>query len=329
VRVLVTGGAGYVGSISVQRLVESGHDVVVLDTLVTGHRAAVDERAELVTETLRDQAATARLLGDRGIEAVLHCAARSLVGQSVADPALYYRENVVGGVALLEAMREAGVERIVFSSTAAVYGAPETSPVTEDAPLRPLSPYGETKRTFEGALAWYGAAHGLRAVSLRYFNVAGASDGLGEDHDPETHLIPNALRAYLGAPPLTILGADYPTPDGTPIRDYIHVSDLADAHLLALEHTAGAAAGLAVANLGSGSGFSVREVVAAAERVVGRPLPHHAGPRRPGDPPVLVASNARATELLGWRPRRGTLEEMIGSAWEWHRNHPTGYDDRR
>jgi UDP-glucose 4-epimerase len=329
VRVLVTGGAGYVGSISVERLVESGHEVVVLDTLVTGHRAAVDERAQLVTETLRDQAATTSLLADRGIEAVLHCAARSLVGESVADPALYYRENVVGGVALLEAMREAGVERIVFSSTAAVYGVPETTPVTEAAPLRPISPYGETKRTFEGALAWYGEAHGLRAVSLRYFNVAGASERLGEDHDPETHLIPNALKAYLGRPPLTIMGADYPTPDGTPIRDYIHVSDLADAHLLALEHTAGAAAGLAVANLGSGSGFSVREVVAAAERVVGRPLPHHAGPRRPGDPPVLVASNARATELLGWRPRRGTLEEMIGSAWEWHRNHPTGYDDRR
>jgi UDP-glucose 4-epimerase len=328
VRVLVTGGAGYVGSISVERLVESGHEVVVLDTLVTGHRAAVDERAQLVTETLRDQAATTSLLADRGIEAVLHCAARSLVGESVADPALYYRENVVGGVALLEAMREAGVERIVFSSTAAVYGVPETTPVTEAAPLRPISPYGETKRTFEGALAWYGEAHGLRAVSLRYFNVAGASERLGEDHDPETHLIPNALKAYLGRPPLTIMGADYPTPDGTPIRDYIHVSDLADAHLSALEHTSGAGPGLAVANLGSGSGFSVREVVAAAERIVGRPLPHQVGPRRTGDPPVLVASNARAAELLGWRPRRGTLEEMIGSAWQWHRSHPNGYGER-
>jgi UDP-glucose 4-epimerase len=329
VRLLVTGGAGYVGSISVERLVADGHEVTVLDSLVTGHRAAVVEGADLVTGTLRDQAATRDLLDDRRIEAVLHCAARSLVGQSIEDPALYYRENVVGGVALLEAMREVGVTRLVFSSSAAVYGVVGSEPITEEAPLDPINPYGETKRTFEGALDWYGRAHGLHAVSLRYFNVAGASERLGEDHDPETHLIPNALRAYLGGPPLTIMGDDYPTPDGTPIRDYIHVSDLAEAHLSALERTAGATSGLVVANLGSGRGFSVREVVSTAERIVGRPLPHRIGPRRAGDPPVLVASNARAAELLGWRPERGTLEEMIGSAWRWHEAHPKGYEDRR
>jgi UDP-glucose 4-epimerase len=326
-RILVTGGAGYVGSVSVERLVEAGHDVTVLDALVTGHRAAVPEGAQLIDDTLRDQSGVTRLLAEREIEAVLHCAARSLVGQSVKEPALYYQENVVGGVALLDAMLEAGVDRIVFSSTAAVYGAPDKTPIIEDQPLRPINPYGETKRAFEGALAWYGNSLGLRAVSLRYFNVAGASERFGEDHDPETHLIPNALKAYLGGKPLIIMGTDYPTRDGTPIRDYIHVSDLADAHLAALELTGTLAPGIEIANLGSGSGFSVREVVAVAETTVGRPLPHEVGERRAGDPPVLVASNDKAAALLGWRPARGTLEEMIGSAWAWHEAHPNGYED--
>jgi UDP-glucose 4-epimerase len=327
VRILVTGGAGYVGSVSVERFVESGHQVVVVDSLVTGHRPAVPEGATLVAGDAGDRDDVERLLQEHRIEAVLHCAARSLVGQSMQEPALYYAQNVVGGVALLDGMRGAGVGRLVFSSSAAVYGAPDVSPIPEDAPLRPISPYGETKRAFEGALEWYGRAYGLRSVSLRYFNAAGASERFGEDHDPETHLIPNALRAYLDGPPLTVMGADYPTPDGTPIRDYIHVLDVADAHLSALEHTARAPGGLRVANLGSGRGFSVREVLAAAERVVGRPAPHVVGPRRPGDPPELVATNDRARDVLGWTPQRSTLEEMIESAWQWHRRYPNGYRD--
>jgi UDP-glucose 4-epimerase len=240
----------------------------------------------------------------------------------MVEPAIYYRHNVAGGIALLDAMRDAGVGRIVFSSTAAVYGIPDATPIPEDAVLRPISPYGESKRTFEGAMAWYGTAYGIRSVSLRYFNVAGASEANGERHDPETHLIPNVLIAMEKARPLTLFGDDYPTPDGTPIRDYIHVLDLADAHLAALEATAPDDARTdraLVCNLGSGGGFSVREVLAAAHDVTGKPVPHTVGPRREGDPPILVASIERAADVLGWRPRRSTLEEMIGSAWAWNR----------
>jgi UDP-glucose 4-epimerase len=336
-RVLVTGGAGYVGSVSADALVAAGHEVVVLDDLTTGHRAAVPPSARLVVGSYADGAATEALLREASIEAILHCAARSLVGESVQDPAKYYRDNVAGGVALLEAARAAGVGRLVFSSTAAVYGAPDSTPIPEDAPLRPINTYGETKRTFEGALHWYGVAYGLRSVVLRYFNVAGATDRLGEVHRPETHLIPNALAAVEGGTPLTLFGEDYPTPDGTPIRDYIHVSDLADAHLRALELTgaagdggpgaAGDAAGPVICNLGTGHGFSVREVLDSAERVVGGPVPHVVGPRRAGDPPVLVATNGRAAEILGWTPARSTLDEMIGSAWRWRRAHPERYED--
>jgi UDP-glucose 4-epimerase len=331
-RVLVTGGAGYVGSVSADALVAAGHDVVVLDDLTTGHRAAVPPAAELVAGSYTDASGTEALLRRAGIEAILHCAARSLVGESVLDPAKYYRDNVAGGVALLEAARSAGVGRIVFSSTAAVYGVPDATPIPEDAPLRPINTYGETKRTFEGALRWYGEAYGLRSVVLRYFNVAGATDRLGEVHRPETHLIPNVLTALQGGDALTLFGEDYPTRDGTPIRDYIHVGDLADAHLRALELTGEARPDDAgpdplVCNLGSGDGFSVREVLAAAERIVGVPVPHTVGPRRAGDPPVLVATNTRAAERLGWRPARSTLDEMIGSAWRWRRAHPSGYDD--
>lgn len=324
-RVLVTGGAGYVGSVSTQRLLTAGHSVTVLDTLSRGHRAAVPDEARLVEGSVGEQALVERTLREDGIEAVLHCGGPALVGESVAEPALYYAENVVGGVALLGAMRACGVERIVFSSSAAVYGAPDVTPITEDAPLRPVNPYGETKRVFEGALEWYGRAYGLRSVALRYFNVAGASTRFGEDHDPETHLIPNLLRGVAGGPPLTVFGTDYGTPDGTCIRDYIHVEDLADAHLAALQLTAGAAPGLQACNLGSGSGFSVLEVLRAAEEVVGRPVPHEFGTRRAGDPAVLVASNECAARLLGWQPRRGTLAEMIGSAWRWQQAHPAGY----
>ena len=321
-RILVTGGAGYVGSVSVERLLEAGHEVAVLDDLSTGHASSVPEGARLVTGSFADPDAIGEVLEAGGIEAVLHCAAKSLVGESIANPAVYYRVNVAGGIALLDAMRQLGVQRLVFSSTAAVYGVPETSPITEDAPLRPINPYGESKRAFESAMAWYGSAYGLRSVSLRYFNVAGASARNGEDHSPETHLIPNVLRAADGRAPLTLFGDDYPTPDGTPIRDYIHVEDLADAHLAALEATApnDARTDSALAcNLGSGGGFSVREVLAAAERITAKPVAHTVGPRRAGDPPVLVAAIDRAAAVLGWRPKRSTLDQMISSAWDWQR----------
>ena len=324
-RVLVTGGAGYVGSVSVERLLGAGHEVTVLDSLVTGHRAAVAPGVELVAGSVGDPAVVGPLLRRRGIEAVLHCAARSLVGESMREPELYERENVDGGQALLVAMQEAGVDRIVFSSTAAVYGSPERTPIDEDDPLRPINPYGDTKLRFEAAMERAGRAAGLRAVTLRYFNVAGASVANGELHRPETHLIPNLLRAVETGRPMTLFGADYPTPDGTAVRDYVHVEDLADAHLAALELTGSTGPGLIVANLGSGSGFSVREVLAAAESTLGRAVPHVVGPRREGDPPVLVASYARARELLGWMPARGTLAEMIGSAWTWRHAHPGGY----
>ncbi len=323
-RILVTGGAGYVGSVSVERLVAAGHAVTVLDDGSTGHAESIEPGARLVRGSFGDREAVAALLLDDNIDAVLHCAAKSLVGESMRDPALYYRHNVVGGIALLEAMREASVGRIVFSSTAAVYGVPEVTPIAEDAPLRPINPYGETKRTFEGAMAWYGAAYGLRSVSLRYFNVAGATERNGERHDPETHLIPNVLAAIEGGSPVTLFGDDYPTPDGTPIRDYIHVLDLADAHLAALEATAPGnprTDTALVCNLGSGGGFSVREVVSAAERVTGQTVPHSIGPRRAGDPPILVAAIDRAAEVLGWQPRRSTLEAMVGSAWAWRVTH--------
>jgi UDP-glucose 4-epimerase len=327
-KVLVTGGAGYVGGVSVDAILAAGHDVVVLDDLTTGHAAVVPPQARLVRGSYGDEAATRDLLAGEGIEAILHCAARSLVGESVADPAKYYRDNVAGGIALLEAARSAGVRRVVFSSTAAVYGVPAATPILEDAALAPINTYGETKRTFEGALRWYSGAYGFRAVILRYFNVAGATQRLGEVHRPETHLIPNALLAAEGGPALTLFGEDYATADGTPVRDYIHVSDLADAHVAALARTGeGGLETPLVCNLGTSSGFSVREVLAAAAEVTGAPIPHTVGPRRAGDPPVLVASNERARAELGWEPRRSTLAEMIGSAWAWRRTHPQGYGD--
>ena len=329
-KVLVTGGAGYVGGVSVDAILTAGHDVVVLDDLTTGHRSTVSDGARLVVGSYADPAVVGPLLASERPDAILHCAARSLVAESIRDPGRYYRDNVAGGVALLEAARSAGIGAIVFSSTAAVYGVPDATPIAEDAPLRPINPYGETKRTLEGALRWYGAAYGTRSVSLRYFNVAGATDRIGEVHRPESHLVPNVLIAAEGGPGLTVFGEDYPTPDGTPIRDYIHVSDLADAHLAALALAAGDGDDREPAltcNLGTSAGFSVREVMHAAEAVVGRPIPHTVGPRRPGDPPVLVASNALAGALLGWTPRRSTLEAMIGSAWAWRQAHPGGYGD--
>ncbi|MFP5343741.1 MAG: UDP-glucose 4-epimerase GalE [Candidatus Limnocylindria bacterium] len=329
--ILVTGGAGYVGSVSVEAILGAGHRVVVLDDLTTGHRSAVPDRATLVVGSYGDGALVTRLVQEHGIEAILHCAARSLVGESIAAPARYYSDNVAGGVSLLEAARTAGVERIVFSSTAAVYGEPEATPIPEDAPLRPINPYGETKRTFEGALRWYGQAYGLRSVSLRYFNVAGATAALGEAHDPETHLIPNVLKAVERGTSMTLFGDDYPTPDGTCIRDYIHVADLASAHLLAIEATAPGDPRLPeaalVCNLGIGGGFSNRQVIETASAVTGRAIPVDIGPRRPGDPPVLVAAVERARTVLGWQPEHPSLEAMIGSAWAWRQAHRGGYPD--
>ena len=333
-RTLVTGGAGYIGSVSVEAFLAAGHDITVLDDLSTGHRAAVADGARLEVGSYSDSAAVARLLERHQIDAVLHCAAKSLVGESMTDPAKYFRENVAGGIALLEGMRTAGVKRIVFSSTAATYGMPDRTPITESDPIRPINAYGETKRSVEGAIRWYGHGYGFRSVILRYFNAAGASASNGEQHVPETHLIPNVLLAAAGLQTLTLFGEDYPTPDGTCVRDYIHVEDLARAHLLALEATdpsdtrigaAGGAGEPLICNLGSGTGFSNREVVAAAERVVGHAIPLLLGERRPGDPPMLVASSDRAREVLGWQPIRGTIDDMIGSAWEWRQTHPGGY----
>jgi UDP-glucose 4-epimerase len=330
-RILVTGGAGYVGSVTVEAFLRAGHEVVVLDDLSTGHRSAVPDGARSIVGDYTDRTATGAVFAEESVDAILHCAARSLVGESLRQPARYFEQNVAGGISLLEAAREAGVRRFVLSSTAAVYGVPDTTPILEEAPLRPINPYGETKRSLEAVLTWYARAYDFRCVSLRYFNVAGATAAIGEDHDPETHLIPAILAAVEAGRPVTIFGADYPTRDGTNVRDYIHVADLADAHLRAVEATAPGDGrigdGLLVCNLGNGDGFTNLEVVRAAEAIVGRDIPHEIGPRRPGDPATLVASAQRAAEILGWRPQQPTLEEMVGSAWAWRQANPGGYPD--
>jgi UDP-glucose 4-epimerase len=321
-RVLVTGGAGYVGSVSVEALLAAGHQVLVLDDFSTARPGADLGGARLVQGTYTDRAVVAALLVAEKVDAVLHCAAKSLVGPSMSDPSGYYRENVAGGLAMLEAMRDAGVSRLVISSTAAVYGIPTSVPIPETAVLAPINPYGETKRVFEGAAAWFGSAYGIRSVALRYFNAAGASERNGEVHDPETHLIPNILAAAERGEPVRLFGDDYPTPDGTPLRDYVHVVDVADAHLAALEATAPGdprTDSALVVNLGSGNGTSVREVVAAAERVIGAPIAQVMEPRRAGDPPALVAAIDRAAEVLEWLPRRSTPDEIVASAWAWRR----------
>jgi UDP-glucose 4-epimerase len=335
-RILVTGGAGYIGSVSVETFLEMGHEVTVLDDLSTGHRGAVPGRARLEVGSYGDTPAVVALLKRHKIDAVLHCAAKSIVGESMVNPAMYFRENVGGGISLLEGMRLAGVKRIVLSSTAATYGMPERTPILETDPVKPINAYGESKRCVEAAITWYGHGYGLRSAILRYFNVAGASRLYGEVHAPETHLIPVVLNAAEASHEMTIFGDDYPTTDGTCVRDYIHVEDLAAAHLLALVATdpgdprTGPASGPCqpvICNLGNGSGFSNREIVAAAEAVVGHSIPVKIGPRRAGDPPVLVASAERAGRELGWQPRHGNLEDIIESAWAWRRSHPAGYKD--
>jgi UDP-glucose 4-epimerase len=328
-RILVAGGAGYVGSTTIERLLESGHAVTAYDNLASGHRRSVIDGARLAVGDLLDRHQLVHLLREERIEAVLHCAAKSLVSESLVDPGLYYRNNVTGGLSLLEAMREAGVSRLVFSSTAAVYGEPRRVPIAEADRTEPINPYGATKLAFEGAMRWFAASHGFRAISLRYFNVAGATALNGEDHDPETHLIPLVLRVAAGeASHVQIYGQDYPTPDGTCIRDFVHVRDLANAHLLALEATGEGDPSLEVYNLGSAAGFSVREVVEAARKITGRSIPARPLKRRMGDPPVLVASSRRARRELGWTPRASTLEQMVTDAWTWKTAHPHGYEDR-
>lgn len=324
-RVLITGGAGYIGSITAERALLAGHDVVVIDNLWRGHREAVPSRATFHEADARNQAAIAAIVRSTRPDAVLHFAASTLVPESMANPAAYFENNMVGSFHLLEALRQAEVQRIVFSSTAAVYGEPETVPIDEAQLLHPINPYGQSKLMVEQMLAAYQRAYDVRYAALRYFNVAGATAERGEDHDPETHLIPLALRAAAGwHPTFSIFGSDYPTPDGTAIRDYVHVVDLADAHLAALDRLA-AGPSLGAINLGTRGGFSVREVVAAVERVTGKTLLIRDEARRAGDPPVLVADNQRAADVLGWTPRRSTLDEMVGSAWTWFRRYPHGY----
>jgi len=308
----------------VAELLDAGHKVTVYDSLISGHAAAVPRGAELVVADVRDQEALGRVLSDQLIDAVVYYGGFIAAGESMAQPGRYFANNVGGAISLLNTMLDYEVRRFVFSSSAAVYGDPESVPLTEDAPIRPVNPYGESKVMVEAMLRWFASQCGLHYVSLRYFNAAGATDELGENHRPETHLIPIVLQAALGERHyVPLYGSDYPTPDGTCIRDYIHVSDLAAAHVLALRHLE---TGCGVYNLGNGRGFSNREVIETARRISGRPIEIKEEERRPGDPPVLVASAEKAKAELGWQPKVTSLEEIVASAWRWHRAHPKGYE---
>ncbi|MBV9463494.1 MAG: UDP-glucose 4-epimerase GalE [Verrucomicrobiae bacterium] len=320
-RILVTGGAGYIGSVITEQLLEAGHVAIVYDNLSKGHRDAVAAGAHFVQGDLLERDRLLATLRETAVEAVVHMAADSLVAESVRNPAKYYRNNVGGGLSLLEAMREAGISKIVFSSTAAVYGEPRRTPIQESDPTEPTNPYGATKLAIEAALRWYGEAYGLRSVALRYFNAAGASERFGERHDPETHLIPLVLQAAAGErEAVTIFGRDYPTRDGTCIRDYIHVLDLAAAHIAALHALSENRVQRAAYNLGCGNqGYSVLEVIRAAEEATGLKVPVSEGARRPGDPAVLIAGADRIQSELGFRPRHQDLREIIASAWSWMR----------
>ncbi len=323
-RVLVTGGAGYIGSVVVEELLNDGHEVVVYDNLAKGHRGSVPSNAKFIQNDLLESQHLTGALRENQIEAVIHMAADSLVGESVQQPEKYYRTNVIGGLSLLGAMREARVKRLVFSSTAAVYGEPEKQPIEEDDATDPTNPYGETKLAFEHALRWFEQAHEIRYASLRYFNAAGATERCGEWHDPETHLIPLVLQAASGArSEVAVFGDDYPTRDGTCVRDYIHVVDLARAHVLALKILDERSA---IYNLGcGGDGYTVRNVINVAGEVTGREIPTKIVARRAGDPAVLIASSDRIKAELGWTPRFQDLRKIIGSAWRWVQAHPRGY----
>lgn len=320
--VLVAGGAGYIGSHACKALAAAGYLPVAYDNLDFGHRAAV-QWGPLVEGDIADADRVRRAVADHEVVAAMHFAAYTYVGESVSDPRKYFRNNLINAIRFVDGLLDAGVRRLVFSSTCATYGMPQAVPIGEDHPQQPVNPYGETKLMVERVLHWYGAAYGLRWMALRYFNAAGADPlgRIGEDHRPETHLIPLVLEAALGQRPhIDVFGTDYPTPDGTAIRDYIHVDDLADAHVRALRHLEHDGASLAL-NLGTGNGYSVREVIATAEKVAGRPVPVRESARRPGDPPRLVADARQARAVLGWQPRHDRLETIVASAWAWHARH--------
>lgn len=322
-KILVTGGAGYIGSVCVEDLLNRGHDVTVFDNLTEGHRKAVDQRAKFVQGDLADKKGVSEVIGTEQPTAVMHFAAKALVGESMQNPSKYFFNNVSCGLNLLDAMVEHGVKRFVFSSTCATYGIPEAIPIDELAPQKPVNPYGESKLIFEKILRWYDQIHGLIFAALRYFNAAGATEAFGEDHRIETHLIPCVLHVPLGKREhAQVFGTDYPTPDGSCIRDYIHVADLAQAHALALEVKESG-----FFNLGIGGGVSVLEVIEACRKVTGKDIPIVNQPRRPGDPPRLIASAQKAHEVLGWRPQFEQITDIVSSAWNWHLRHPKGYND--
>ena len=327
--ILVCGGAGYIGSHAVHALIEKGEQVVIVDNLQTGHRGALNPKAKFYEGDIRDASVLDKIFTENKVEAVIHFAANSLVGESMEKPLLYFNNNVYGMQVLLEAMVRHGVDKIVFSSTAAVYGEPKRVPIHEDDETCPTNTYGETKLTMEKMMKWVSRANGVRYVSLRYFNAAGAlPDGaIGEDHATETHLIPLILQVPTGRRDhITVFGDDYPTPDGTCLRDYIHVVDLADAHVLALEYLRKGGAS-DIFNLGNGQGFSVKEMIAAAEKATGRSIKVEIGARRAGDPAQLIASSEKARSVLGWKPQFTDVEQVIGTAWRWHEHHPHGYED--
>jgi UDP-glucose 4-epimerase len=322
-KLFVTGGAGYIGSICVEQLLDLGHQVTVFDNLTEGHRRAVDPRAAFVSGDLQTPSDISTAIRQAAPEAVMHFAANAQVGESMVNPSKYFRNNVYGGINLLDAMVAAGVKKFVFSSTCATFGPPERNPIDETLPQRPINPYGESKLIFEKVLRWYDEIHGIKFVALRYFNAAGATEKYGEDHRVETHLIPNVLRVALGQKShVEIYGTDYPTPDGTCIRDYIHIVDLAQAHILAL-----GVQNSGCYNLGTGGGTSVREIIAACEKITGKPIAVIEKPRRPGDPPLLVAASEKIKTELGWAPKYEAIEKIVQSAWAWHVKNPGGYGD--
>lgn len=321
-KVLVTGGAGYIGSVTTELLLNSGFEVVVFDNLEKGHKEAIDQRARFVQGDLRNKEDISRAMKDACPDAVIHFAAYALVPESMEKPELYFRNNVDGGINLSEAMIENSVQKIVFSSTCATYGQPEQIPITEDTTQKPENPYGESKLMFEKVLTWHEQIHGMKSVFLRYFNACGATEKYGEDHNPETHLIPIVLQTALGKRErVKIYGEDYDTPDGTCLRDYIHIVDLAQAHILALTKDVSGPF-----NLGNGSGYSVKEVIETARKVTGKEIKSESAPRRPGDPPRLIASAGKARNVLGWNPEYPELDVIIESAWKWHQAHPSGYN---
>ena len=322
-KVLVVGGAGYIGSVCAELLLDEDHQVSIFDNLTEGHRAAVDSRAEFIQGDLQDRSQIGKELTRISPDAVMHFAASALVGESMRDPSKYFRNNIANGLNLLDAIVSAAVPRLIFSSTCAIFGPPERVPIDETMPARPINPYGESKLAFEKILRWYGDIHGLRFVSLRYFNAGGASEKFGEDHRVETHLIPNVLKVALGRQShLEIFGTDYDTEDGTCVRDYIHIIDLARAHILALNSSKSE-----FYNLGTGGGSSVREVVDCCRKVTGRKIDIVEKPRRPGDPPRLIASSEKIKRELGWKPQFQSLEAIIESASKWHQKFPKGYED--